>query len=188
MNRKIVKIDKSITRRDFTSLSILKRSFNSSINTERTVLNFPFPTIFQNSIHFSPLLFSTFSPNISPIPYPLTCAVAGTKRLYLRSDIVRGDKSLTARRVFAIARIPFLGSSAVQRRGVQQSTRPQREHCSETIKARSVTLRGRDGGEGREEEFNTSRASSHRARLRASERASERSIEEVVQNQRDFRR
>lgn len=146
MNRKIVKIDKSITRRDFTSLSILKRSFNSSINTERTVLNFPFPTIFQNSIHFSPLLFSTFSPNISPIPYPLTCAVAGTKRLYLRSDIVRGDKSLTARRVFAIARIPFLGSSAVQRRGVQQSTRPQREHCSETIKARSVTLRGRDGG------------------------------------------
>lgn len=25
MNRKIVKIDKSITRRDFTSLSILKR-------------------------------------------------------------------------------------------------------------------------------------------------------------------
>lgn len=73
MNRKIVKIDKSITRRDFTSLSILKRSFNSSINTERTVLNFPFPTIFQNSIHFSPLLFSTFSPNISPIPYPLTC-------------------------------------------------------------------------------------------------------------------
>lgn len=72
----------------------------------------------------------------------------------------------------------------MQRRGVQQSTRPQREHCSETIKARSVTLRGRDGGEGREEEFNTSRASSHRARLRASER----SIEEVVQNQRDFRR
>lgn len=48
--------------------------------------------------------------------------------------------------MFAIARIPFLGSSAVQRRGVQQSTRPQREHCSETIKARSVTLRGRDGG------------------------------------------
>lgn len=55
-------------------------------------------------------------------------------------------------------------------RGVQQSTRPQREHCSETIKARSVTFRGRDGG--KEEEFNTSRASSHRARLRASERAS----------------
>lgn len=54
-------------------------------------------------------------------------------------------------------------------RGVQQSTRPQREHCSETIKARSVTFRGRDGG--KEEEFNTSRASSHRARLRASERA-----------------
>lgn len=54
-------------------------------------------------------------------------------------------------------------------RGVQQSTRPQREHCSETIKARSVTFRGRDGG--KEQEFNTSRASSHRARLRASERA-----------------
>lgn len=42
---------------------------------------------------------------------------------------------------------------------MQQSTRPQREHCSETIKARSVTFRGRDGEEG-EEEFNTSRASS----------------------------
>lgn len=70
--------------------------------------------------------------------------------------------------MFAIARVPSVRPSAS--RGVQQSTRPQREHCSETIKARSVTFRGRDGG--KEEEFNTSRASSHRARLRASERAS----------------
>lgn len=69
--------------------------------------------------------------------------------------------------MFAIARVPSVRPSAS--RGVQQSTRPQREHCSETIKARSVTFRGRDGG--KEEEFNTSRASSHRARLRASERA-----------------
>lgn len=69
--------------------------------------------------------------------------------------------------MFAIARVPSVRPSAS--RGVQQSTRPQREHCSETIKARSVTFRGRDGE--KEEEFNTSRASSHRARLRASERA-----------------
>lgn len=49
-------------------------------------------------------------------------------------------------------------------RGVQQSTRPQREHCSETIKARPVTF-VRDGGKGRRSLI---RREHRLARLRAS--------------------
>lgn len=71
--------------------------------------------------------------------------------------------------MFAIARVPSVRPSAS--RGVQQSTRPQREHCSETIKARSVTFRGRDGGRRK-----SLIRREHRLIGRVYERASERAL------------
>lgn len=64
----------------------------------------------------------------------------------------RGEACRRAFRVFGASR------------GVQQSTRPQREHCSETIKARPVTF-VRDGGKGRRSLI---RREHRLARLRAS--------------------